>query len=114
MGQAAAQITDQRHCKGDQTLGDAGSVHQLTREDEEGHGHEGEHVQALEVALGGHCQEGGVSKLEQADCARYPQDHPDRHAEQHQSEKCDCDHPHGWGLSRVPLRLRYAAARKGR
>ncbi len=51
MTEPALQPADEQRGEVDQSLGDAGAVHQLSCQDEEGNGHEGKAVQAGEQAL---------------------------------------------------------------
>ena len=92
--EAAAQVAHQRVGEGHQPPGDAGAVHDLAGQDEERHGHEGEEVQPLEIALGRHGQEVLAAHLDQAGHPGQPQDVADGQPHEHQPEEKDAHDGH--------------------
>jgi len=94
VGQAAAHVPHQGVGESHQPQGDAGLVHDLARQDEEGHGHEGEQVQALEVALGGHGHEVHAADLQEPQDAGDAQHVANGQADEHEHDEGDGDANH--------------------
>ncbi len=86
VAQTSPNRSHQKAAEIDETVRQARPVHQNARKDEEGDGHEGEHVHAAEELLRNDPEEGPVSRAGDAEKTREEKGHVERNARGHLEE----------------------------